>query len=585
VSREPSKTSGRRRRHVRWLVAGAVFTVLGMGAGPAEAGRYTAWYCRDSGDHGIGLRDWSQERSGVGYVNTGTVSCPVGADGGSFGPLVLPDSGNDPNSVSDGFTIVAPPDVRLDSMSLLWTGGASAGGEVSVATIDGANEAVLASFRNTTFGAAPGAGGLDAVYALGGTREVALRARCLTACQGGDQAFAWYSVYRVGFSISDFAAPQGRATGNLLVDPVLKGVQSVTVEGRDDGAGVYRAQVVVDGQVRSSTGFAEAPCSDVDTSNTDPYEFSTLRPCPAAATTTVGLNTAPLADDVYHHVVVQLIDAAGNATELADRIVGVDNMPLPDGFFDPASRHFANPFFDMSTSRRLNGIGASPDARLRVYLPIKRRVRTRRGSHRTITRARTRRTVAFRSRATLRGVLTDPLGRAIPDAAVWIASRIQGAEWRISGKPHLTSRTGRIGLRLPPGVPSRQVNLVYFPYSDSHDAVVGRPAALKVRAGLSLRTDRHVVRNGERVTFLGRVAGRILPAGATVALQAKVGDRFRTFRQVRATGASAGRFATRYRFTATTRTTRYRFRALVLKQAGLPFETGSSKVITVIVRA
>jgi hypothetical protein len=129
------------------------------------------------------------------------------------------------------------------------------------------------------------------------------------------------------------------------------------------------------------------------------------------------------------------------------------------------------------------------------------------------------------------------------------------------------------------------VNLVYFPFSDTHDQVVGRPVVLKVRAGLSLRTDKRIVRNGQRVTFVGRVAGRIPARGATIALQAKVGHRFRTFRQVRVTRTSGGRFATRYRFTATTRTTRYRFRALLLKQAGLPYETGTSKVTTVVVHA
>jgi hypothetical protein len=192
--------------------------------------------------------------------------------------------------------------------------------------------------------------------------------------------------------------------------------------------------------------------------------------------------------------------------------------------------------------------------------------------------------VAFRSRATIRGLLTDAAGQPIPGAAVWTASRIEGSEWRISGKPHVTSKTGRIGFRLSSELPSRQLNLVYFPFSDSHAQVLGRPVVLKVRAGLTLGTDKRVLRNGQRVTFAGRVAGRIPARGATVALQAKVGDRFRTFRQVRVTGASRGRFATRYRFTATTRTTRYQFRAMVLKQAGLPYETGTSRVTMVVVR-
>lgn len=585
MSRESRSTSGWRRRDLRWAAASAfLVAVLGPWAGPAHAGSYTAWYCVDGAGRGTGLRDWFQERSGVGYVTTSMVGCSAGGDAGSFGAIVEPDSRNDPNSVSDGFEILSPSDVRFDTMRLSWAGTANSSGEVSATAIAGSQERVLASYTNTTFGAPPAAGGVDAVYPLAGAQGVALRARCVSACQQGSEAFAWLTVYRVALSISDFAAPQGRVSGNLLVDPVLKGVQSVSIEGRDAGAGVYQAQVVVDGRVLARSGFGETQCSDVDTSNSDPFEFSTAQPCPSAASTTVALQTTGLTEDVYHNVAVQLVDAAGNVTTLAERVVGVDNAPPPEGFFDPATRRFANPVFDMSTPRTLNGSGAATDARLRVYLPVTRRLHGRRNGRHTVTRARLRRTIGFGSRPTLRGVLTDASGQPIADAAVWIASRIRGAEWRISGRPHITSHTGRIGLRLPSSVPSRQVNLVYFPYSDSHDQVVGQPVVIKVRAGVSLRIDERVVRNGQRVTFRGRVAGRIPTGGATVALQAKVGRRFRTFRQVRVTPASAGRFATRYRFTATTRTTRYRFRALVLKQGELPYETGASSVATVVVQ-
>jgi hypothetical protein len=586
VSRDSRGTSRWQRLDLRWLAISIVLLgALGASAGSAKAGSYTAWYCLNGSGRGTGLRDWFQERSGVGYVTTSMIACPVGGDAGSFGAIVEPDARNDPSSVADGFTILSPSDVRFDALRLLWSGSATSSGQVSATAINGGQERDLASYTNTAFGALPGAGGVDAVYPLAGAQGVALRARCLSACQQGSDPFAWLSVYRAALSISDLAAPQGRATGNLFVDPVLKGLQSVSVEGRDAGAGVYQARIVVDGDVRASEQFAEEPCSDVDPSNSDPFEFSTAQPCPSAGTTTVALQTTGLTEDSYHHIAVQLLDAAGNATTLADRIVGVDNAPPPDGFFDRGTRRFANPIFDMSSPRALSGIGATAEARLRVYLPVTRRVQGRHGRPHAVVRGRLRRTIAFPSRATLRGVLKDGSGQPIANAAVWTAARNEGDDWRILGRAHITTPRGRIGLRLPAHAPSRQVNLVYFPYSDSHDAVVGRPVFLKVRAGVTLRTDKRVVRNGERLAFLGRVAGRIPAGGATVALQAKVGHRFRTFRQVRVTSAAAGRFVTRYRFTATTRTTRYRFRALVLKQAGLPYETGTSPVTSVVVEA
>jgi hypothetical protein len=89
VSREARGTAGWWRGGMRWVVVSIVFVaVLALGAGLAEAGSYTAWYCRDGAHRGIGFRDWAQEISGVGYVATTTVACPVGGDGGSFGPHV-----------------------------------------------------------------------------------------------------------------------------------------------------------------------------------------------------------------------------------------------------------------------------------------------------------------------------------------------------------------------------------------------------------------------------------------------------------------------------------------------------------------
>jgi hypothetical protein len=554
-----------------WAVL-IVSAALLASASAANAGTYTTWYCRDGAGRGIGLRDWSRALVGVGYTTSSFVNCPDGAPG-SFGPEVGADSGNDPDYVSDGFTITAPASVRLDALRLLWEGGAGPTGRVKATSMIGDEDvALLTAYTNTRFGTLPQLGGQEVTLPLAGAQGVGLRAECLSACQDGGPVYAWYEVYRAALLISDLAPPQGRASGNLLVDPVLRGVESVAVDAHDVGAGVYLARVLVDGQVRASAPFADAPCQDVDPTNSDPFEFSTTKPCPDAASAAVPLDTEELGEDTYHHVQVDLLDASGNSTLLADRVVGVDNRPSPAGFFDPATRRFLNPAFDIGSMRRLNGVPATADARFAVSLPV--------GGH-----ARARRTVTFGSRPTIRGLLTARAGKPIAGATIWMASRFEDGEWRISGRPRTTSATGRVGFRLPPGLPSRDVNLVYFPYTDSHDATLGRPVALGVRAGMNLRTTKSTVRNGQRVTFVGRVAGHIPARGATIGLQAKVGPRYRTFRQVRVTQGARGRFVTRYRFKSTTSTTRYRFRAIALKQSGLPYETGKSSTVTVLVRA
>jgi hypothetical protein len=71
-------------------------------------------------------------------------------------------------------------------------------------------------------------------------------------------------------------------------------------------------------------------------------------------------------------------------------------------------------------------------------------------------------------------------------------------------------------------------------------------------------------------------------SGKLVALQAKVGRKWRTFATPRAN--SKGVFKHRYRFTATTGVQRYAFRAVVAREAAYPYERGLSKVVRVTVR-
>ena len=67
-----------------------------------------------------------------------------------------------------------------------------------------------------------------------------------------------------------------------------------------------------------------------------------------------------------------------------------------------------------------------------------------------------------------------------------------------------------------------------------------------------------------------------------MALQARVGRKWRTFKQLR-TGHE-GRFRGKYRFTQTMGRVRYVFRALVKSQSGYPYEPGASRERRLVVR-
>jgi hypothetical protein len=570
---------------------------MGAWVPPATAGTFTAWSCRTGSNEATeGLSDWFHSSYGVGnyYYGPG-IPCQTRPESGTSDPFargVLTDGANNPNLVIEDMSVQAPDGVTMTGARLWWKGRASPNGQVAaVAENADGGLVTLIDRRNGSF---PVSGDPDTAptptdtLSLGTATGFTLRAACLGNCQT-DPSFtiAEWQTYRVAFTLSDTTAPTGEAIGDLLTDPALRAQRAVTVNAADKGAGVYLARIVVDGHIRASSEFGDLPCRDADATNNDPFEFTQLRPCPASAATTVTLDSAQLAEDTYHHVAVEVLDAAGNTSVIARRTVGVDNDPPAAGFFDRAARRFQNPLFNIAAPRQLNGAGAGSGARLRVYLPARRTVYIKRGKHksaqRRITTGKSKRTVSFHARPTLRAVLTDSSRHPITGATVWTAVRNSGSDWQITGQPHTTSRTGRIAFRLPAGAPSREVNLVYFPYSDSHEQAVGRPARLDVRCGVRLSVDRTTVRNGQRVRFRGAIEGGLPRRGVIASLQVKLGSRYRTFRQVRPRPGSNGAFRTAYRFTATTRPTRYRFRVLVPRQAGLPYARGTSPTRTVTV--
>ena len=74
-----------------------------------------------------------------------------------------------------------------------------------------------------------------------------------------------------------------------------------------------------------------------------------------------------------------------------------------------------------------------------------------------------------------------------------------------------------------------------------------------------------------------------MPAGGKlVELQARLSDRWQTFRTARTDGA--GRWAIRYRFKRTRGVQHFRFRARLPREASYPFAAGGSRPLTVRVR-
>jgi hypothetical protein len=218
-----------------------------------------------------------------------------------------------------------------------------------------------------------------------------------------------------------------------------------------------------------------------------------------------------------------------------------------------------------------NGTNASEGGRAHVAFEI--RVRGKRRSVATVSSTRNRRWV-------IKGRLVNASGEAISGGQLVTA-------WQINGRwsAHTGVRTrpdGRFTYILPKG-PTRAVKFVYFAFSDSKTWSESNTLVERVSTPVKLRVSPRAASNGRSVKFTGTVGTDFLAKdGVLVTLQARYpGGTWKQFATART--SARGRFSATYRFTHTSSTTRYAFRARVAKQTGYPFEGGISQAVGVLV--
>jgi hypothetical protein len=252
--------------------------------------------------------------------------------------------------------------------------------------------------------------------------------------------------------------------------------------------------------------------------------FTTPVPCPLSGAVDFGFDTTSVPDGT-HRVELVLQDVAGNRSIVGTYAVLVHNAPPAPAPLMPG---------------RL-----------------------------TLARASIR--SAFRSSG-LEGALVDFADAPLPNAAIDVAYRIKvpGAPWT-PGPSITTDAAGRFSLRVDAG-PSRTFRFRYAASEATADVVVSAP--------VTLRPSARTTRNGRAVRFDGRVPGSGA-ASTRVELQAWANRRWVPFKTVLLRN---GRFSGRYRFTHTTTTTRYRFRAVVRADPNFPYAPGVSKTVSVLVR-
>jgi hypothetical protein len=353
-------------------------------------------------------------------------------------------------------------------------------------------------------------------------------------------------LYAADLTLEQTAPPTAsNVSGELASAPTVSGTSDVAFSASDPGSGVYEAVFNVDGKVVQSTVLNEdgGRCRNVGGTSDGLAAFLYVQPCPASVSADVGFDTAAVANGV-HHLVVSVIDAAGNAATVLDRNVTVAN-PVPPG----------GP----------NGANPSSQASLSVSWTATRRQRlaSRYGRAQTII-----------------GRLTGPDGVPIVAAQVSVLSRAEYAGAQSAAMTGVrTDSDGRFTLRLPSGTSSRTLT---FEYSAQFGLppVATKTLALSVSAGVSLSIAPRTAHAGSSIYFSGRLRGGPIPRGGKLlVLEARSpGGPWLEFNVVRSD--ARGRFHASYRFKFAG-PARYQFRVLCEAEADYPFATGASRVVRV----
>ncbi|HXN36494.1 MAG TPA: hypothetical protein VN892_00485 [Solirubrobacteraceae bacterium] len=386
--------------------------------------------------------------------------------------------------------------------------------------------------------------------------HVYMNVSCLAGSQGdqcqngfGDPngyAAAVY-LYAADLTLEQQAGPSTSDVGGELANaPEVSGTRDVTFNATDPGAGVYEAVFTVDGQVVQSTVIDEegGRCKNVGQTTDGLPAFLYLQPCPASVSADVGFDTTKVSDG-SHHLVVSVIDPAGNSAPLLDRQITVDNPGVPG----PP-----------------NGTNASSPATLEVGWKSSkdRRLTSRFGRQQEVV-----------------GRLTASDGQPIAGAQVGLqAIPAYAGAAPVTMPTLITAPDGTFALRLPGGLSSRTLRFTYCSHLDETQPAATSTLALVVHAGIALAVTPHVTSVGRTIRFSGRLlAGPVPHEGKQLVLEARSpGGPWLEFDVVRS--GVRGRFRAGYRFKFPG-PAKYQFRVLSEPESDYPFAAGASNVVVV----
>jgi hypothetical protein len=375
--------------------------------------------------------------------------------------------------------------------------------------------------------------------AVADTSFFAVGLRCFAAsCQSpggaGDRnlnpGYAFVTNFRA--DVTDQNPPVLQAEGPILEGRTVSGQQDLALRANDRGGGVRSFSVAVNG--------VESIRRDLCPPDPRTGAWVSLQPCALDEQIDLSLDTEgePGWVNGPNEVEICSHDVAGNKSGCIARTVDVDNTCPASG--GQAAQELAS--------------GIDTQGRLQ-----------------TIARTRSSETPV------VRGVLRTGSGSPIQGATICIYETVP----LVDGSRELTATattqpSGRFATNLDPG-PSREIQVVYR----FNDSFLDRQLRLESAVVPQFRIAEKAVRAGNAAHFSGSLPG---PAAGSrvVALQARAGKKWRTFKQLRTD--AHGRFRGKYPFRQTAGRVTYTFRALVKRQGEYPYEPGFSRKRRLLVR-
>jgi hypothetical protein len=548
-----------------------VALALAATAARAQAGRYHVYSCRTPSGQSAPTDGWSGSRTGsyTFVIN----SCQSG------GALIgaLGDAQRNANSSIATWAFSSPANTSIVE-GTLWRAGDAEGGTVIGARYEfwfagPANQNDPANAFGPCSSGSPcssGTGSLVQPMSIENRLAVPIPnlgshlymdASCVGEseynCKEGEHDPNGYAaaiyLFAADLVLEQNAGPSaGGVSGELASAPVVGGTSDVAFSASDPGAGVYEAQFFVDGQLVQGTVLDEngGRCRDAGQTSDGLAAFLYVEPCLGSVSADVGFDTTR-ASDGPHHLLVRVIDAAGNAAPVLDRTITVANRPASGGPVAPGPP---------------NGTVASSQATLTVSWKGRRSERL---------------TSPYGRAQTVVGRLSGPGG--VPIAGAQIDLSATPAYTGAKRAPMLSPITGSDGsftVHIPGGVSSRSLLFAYRSHLGDPLPVATRTLTLNVGAGIVLSVNPRTASVGRSIAFRGRLLGGSIPRGGKpVVLEARSpGSTWIEFRVVRSD--ARGRFRARYRFKFPGPVV-YQFRVLSEPESDYPFAAGASNVVRV----